>query len=222
MYSLFKFPARLILLLGCAVFHFYYFSTILAFRKETNPVELVVASLSVDNTTWLQNNFPQWPANVYVVDDPRAALSVPANKGRESAVYLTYIIDHYDQLPDTAIFIHSHRYQWHNEDPYYDGVPVLQNLKMDYVQKHGFATLRCSWELGRPNELEPDPDLSMESLEKDADADDRHKTQAAYAPVFSELFPELPLPKRIGVHCGAQFAVSCSTIRARPRADYLR
>jgi hypothetical protein len=30
-----------------------------------------------------------------------------------------YIIDHYDKLPDVVVFMHSERYQWHNDDPIY-------------------------------------------------------------------------------------------------------
>ena len=30
-----------------------------------------------------------------------------------------YIIDHYNNLPDVMVFMHSERYQWHNDDPIY-------------------------------------------------------------------------------------------------------
>lgn len=52
-------------------------------------VELVVASVKSDNTSWINEYFPQYPANIYVTDDPNALLTVPRNKGRESAAYLT-------------------------------------------------------------------------------------------------------------------------------------
>lgn len=32
---------------------------------------------------------------------------------------LRYIIDNYDSLPDVVVFMHSGRYQWHNDDPIY-------------------------------------------------------------------------------------------------------
>lgn len=52
---------------------------------------IIAASLSQDDTTWIQDLLPDWQANVYVVDDPTAILTVPKNKGRESSVYLTYV-----------------------------------------------------------------------------------------------------------------------------------
>jgi len=52
-------------------------------------VELVVASLKGDDTSWLPEYLPQWKANVYIVNDQSANLTVPKNKGREGMVYLT-------------------------------------------------------------------------------------------------------------------------------------
>lgn len=51
--------------------------------------EMVVASMKSDDTSWLQENFPEWSQSVYVVDNKRAPLTVAQNKGRESMVYLT-------------------------------------------------------------------------------------------------------------------------------------
>ena len=60
-------------------------------RQKRLHVTLVVASQSKDNTTWLANAFPSWEKMIYVTDNPTAALTVPANKGREAMVYLTYV-----------------------------------------------------------------------------------------------------------------------------------
>lgn len=57
-----------------------------------DDVEMVVASRSGDNVTWLEDSryLPAWKKNIYRVDDPTARLTVPVNKGREAMVYLTY------------------------------------------------------------------------------------------------------------------------------------
>ena len=59
--------------------------------QPSTPVrkELVVASLKAENTSWLGQYLPDWTANVYIVDDSVAKLTVPKNKGREAMVYLT-------------------------------------------------------------------------------------------------------------------------------------
>ncbi|KAK8004149.1 clathrin heavy chain [Apiospora arundinis] len=188
-------------------------------QEKTNArVELVVSSVKAENTSWITDNFPHYPAHIYVADDPYAPLTVKHNIGHESTVYLTYIIDNYHKLPDVVIFIHGRRYQWHNEDPLYDGVPVLQRFRIPYVLSHGFATLRCSWLLGCP--LEMRPNLEAAARWDDPGADQRLKTEATYAKAYTQLFPGQPIPEAVGVHCGAQFAVTRERILNRTLEDY--
>lgn len=80
---------------------------------------LVIPRLASENTSWIQEElgdilYPNGPLQtaIYVVDDSHAELHPPKNKGHEVMVYLSYIIDHYDNLPDVAMFMHSHRYAW--------------------------------------------------------------------------------------------------------------
>ncbi|KAF2477122.1 uncharacterized protein BDR25DRAFT_309419 [Lindgomyces ingoldianus] len=186
-------------------------------KNKTKPAkpeqkELVVASLSGDDTSWLDEFFGSWRKNIYVVNNVSAPLTVPVNKGREAMPFLTYIIDRYDSLPNVSIFIHSLRYQWHNEDPMYDGVPVLKRLRLKHVQKRGFVALRCSWTMGCPSELHP--------LRPSGHSDDRSQNEAAYASVFRYLFPGETVPDVVGAHCSSQFAVSRERVRARSKKQY--
>lgn len=84
--------------------------------------------------------------------------------------------------------------------------------------KEGFTTLRCTWQLGCPEEMHPDPTLEMHP--DDPDLDIRIETQAAYTSAFQELFRDKPIPKAVGSHCGAQFAVTRDTIRKTKKSDY--
>lgn len=51
-----------------------------------------------------------WRHAIYAVDQPDSEryLHTPKNKGKESMAYLTYLIDHYDNLTDVQVFVHSH------------------------------------------------------------------------------------------------------------------
>lgn len=62
-------------------------------HTHTHPrrKELVVASVTGDNTAWIAEHLPDWGRSVYVADDPHAPLTVPVNKGREAMVYLTCV-----------------------------------------------------------------------------------------------------------------------------------
>ncbi|WPH03267.1 Hypothetical protein R9X50_00614400 [Acrodontium crateriforme] len=188
-------------------------------QKETpSDVVLVVASQREDNTTWLQSAFPDWEKVVFVTDDENAANSVPANRGREAMVYLTFIIEHYDNLPRVAIFHHASEYQWHNDDPLFDGRRVLSRLQIPYVEQKGYVNLRCAWTLGCPAEIRPFDESDLNAVPTSPDA----RAGWFYKAAFEELFPEIPMPQVVGVSCCAQFAVTAERIRKRPRADYER
>jgi hypothetical protein len=60
-------------------------------EKKKRTTAVVVASQASENATWIAEAFPEWEQHVYHVDDPKAKLTVPKNKGRESMVYLTYV-----------------------------------------------------------------------------------------------------------------------------------
>ncbi|WPB00761.1 uncharacterized protein RHO25_005381 [Cercospora beticola] len=183
-------------------------------------VEVVVASQKDDNTTWL-DAFADWPRAIYVTDDPQAALKVPINKGREGMVYLSYIIDHYDELPTVAIFSHSKRYQWHNDDPLYDGLSVLSRLNLSHVEAQGYTNLRCVWSLGCPSEIHPWVEAEAPPPESDPESNSA-RAGSFYKAAFQQIFPDTTVPETVGAPCCAQFAVTAAKIQERPKADYER
>ncbi|KAH7329465.1 hypothetical protein B0I35DRAFT_456822 [Stachybotrys elegans] len=187
-----------------------------ALKLGDRDVEMVVATMKKENITWLDDYLTDWNKNIYVVDDPHAELTVPVNKGREAMVFLTYIIDRYDSLPGNVIFHHAERFQWHNDNPDYDALPLLQRFRIDALKEEGYINLRCVWVLGCPAEIKPKLDQSPPVEGEPVHA--KHVYKAAY----EELFPDLDVPDVIGVTCCSQFAVRRETIRRRPREDYVR
>lgn len=94
-------------------------------RRKTKAIVTAVQTKDETTADWLAEFLPDWEAVVYVTDrsSDEAAPSntsriplqhLPVNKGREAAVYLTYIVQHYHNLPDYMVFIHGKRYQIHN------------------------------------------------------------------------------------------------------------
>ena len=61
---------------------------------------LVIPRTSKENVSWALEGIPELETAVYVVDDPSAPLHPLKNKGNEVMVYLSYIIDFWDRLPD--------------------------------------------------------------------------------------------------------------------------
>jgi len=183
-------------------------------KPEARRTAVVVASQKSENATWLDEYFPAWEKNIYAVDDPTAPLTVPKNKGRESMVYLSFIIDNYESLPDNVLFIHPNRYQWHNDDPDYDGLPMLRHFQIPYLEKEGYVNIRCAWSLGCPEEIKPLAEEGEHRAAVHAGGD--------YKKAFEVLFPEKETPKVVGVSCCAQFAATKERIRRRPKSDFVR
>lgn len=195
-------------------------------EKRPEARAFVVAALKDEDTSWLDRFEPEWEKYPYLMDDPEAKFKVPANKGHEAMAYLTYIIDHWKRLPQHMVFLHGSQYQWHNEDPMYDGVEMLKRLQLDHVSKEGYANLRCTWELGCPATIRPFHRITQVEAALQPN-NDRANTEAAYAQAFRELFPEQlhregSIPTEIGVPCGGQFAVTAKQVRQRPLCEYER
>ncbi|KAL5395692.1 hypothetical protein PMIN06_003583 [Paraphaeosphaeria minitans] len=190
----------------------------IAFQDEagTRPrrTAVVVAKTAFENATWLDDYFPQWEKNIYSVGDGETKMKIPKNKGRESMVYLSYIIDNYDRLPDNVLFLHPNRYQWHNDDPDYDGVPMLRHFQMPYLEQEGYVNIRCAWSMGCPDEIKPFAEEGEHRAQVHAGGD--------YKKAFHVLFPGLDVPKSVGVSCCAQFAATKEKVRERKKSDYLR
>lgn len=189
-------------------------------EKEENvqdrELELVVASVKSEDTSWFHTYLPDWHKNIYVADDSDAPLTVPRNKGREAMVYLTYMIDRYDSLPASTLFVHASRFAWHNDDPDYDALPSLRNFRLPYLRLQGYVNLRCVWVIGCPAEIRPAKDQAAK--------DEAEKVMAkhVYKEAFEEILPGVPVPELVAVSCCSQFGVTRETIRSRPKEDYVR
>lgn len=127
----------------------------------------------------------------------------------------SYIIDRYDSLPGNIIFHHAERFQWHNDNPDYDALPLLQRFRIEHLKNEGYVNLRCVWVLGCPTEIRPKLDESPPVKNEPIHA--KH----VYKGAFEELFPEIAVPDVIGVTCCSQFAVRRETIHKRPIEDYI-
>ncbi|KAK8086446.1 hypothetical protein PG994_001420 [Apiospora phragmitis] len=151
-------------------------------------VDVVVASTKSDNTTWFHRHLPpQWQKSIYVVDDPKARLRVPQNKGREAMVYLTHIVNNYDDLADSLVFFHASRFAWHNDDPDYDGLATLQHFQFPYLRAQGYVNLRCVWVIGCPAEIRPMEDAQTTEVPRR-----RRRGVPTAKEVYKDSFEQLP------------------------------
>jgi hypothetical protein len=169
---------------------------------------LVMPRLSDEKVDWVYEMLPADLGKViYVADEPNAPLHPPKNKGREVMVYLTYVIDYYDILPDVSIFMHSHRWTWHNNDLHAnDAVMMIEMLSSERVQREGYMNMRCEWYPGCPDWIHPGTMV----------ADNDKLEETFMAKCWSEIFPNDPIPPVLAASCCAQFALSRDRIQSIP------
>jgi hypothetical protein len=176
---------------------------------------IVIPHKATEDVSWITEIFPpsgDVKSAIYTVDDPSAPLHPPKNKGHEGMVYLTYIIDNYESLPDISIFLHAHRQAWHtNELLSNDAVQLISRLSLERVIREGYMNLRCHWEPGCPAWMHPG------SVEEDINK----MEQTSLARAWKDLFPGDEIPKVLAQPCCAQFAISKERIQNLKKGQYI-
>ncbi|KAL2037339.1 hypothetical protein N7G274_009824 [Stereocaulon virgatum] len=173
---------------------------------------MIIPRMRSDDVSWIAHELPDTDVLVYVANDPKGPLHPPKNKGHEVMIYLTYIIDHYNDLPDIVIFMHAHRWTHHNNHLLgNDAVEMVRRLRSDHVTREGYVNMRCQWTPGCPEWLHPGN--IHESLDK--------QEEEVLARCWKELFPSEPLPRALGQACCAQFALSKERILSIPLTRFV-
>lgn len=173
---------------------------------------LVIPCVNEQETDWVKTELPDVELVTYVANDTRAILHPPRNKGHEVMVYLSYIIDHYANLPDIVVFMHAHRWAPHNTELLnHDAVEMIKRLSSQHVLRRGYVNMRCKWDPGCPEWLHPD---------------NKHETlirqeEMMASKCWAELFPLEALPPFLAQACCAQFALSRERILSIPLSRFI-
>ncbi|KAL3419281.1 hypothetical protein PVAG01_09504 [Phlyctema vagabunda] len=207
----------------------------LAGRSSNSKPILVVSRTEADgDPNWLDPLRELYHHCVYTVDGPDRAgtdeLRVPANRGHEAMVYLTFLIDNYAQIPAAGVvFIHGTRWAWHNDAPDYDNVGLLATLNISAaLAPWGYHNLRCDWSLSTCSPS-ASPQGSMEtSLQAVLDPwDARAVSDAALPQALKALFGGRDGDEILGrtdtvrSQCCAQFVVARDRVWQHSRDEYL-
>jgi hypothetical protein len=75
---------------------------------------------------------------VYDKENPSNPYNIPFNKGSEASVYLKFIIDHYEKLPEYTFFIHDSEHSWHHDGSIVDkyNEAIASNERYVNVNNH--------------------------------------------------------------------------------------
>ena len=197
---------------------------------------VVMAKMEKQDTSWVVRELPDWQHAIYTVDASHAPsnnLTTPANKGREAMAYLTYIVDHYDNLPAIITFIHPHRdgllAAWHTDHPTHSNSLSLRALQLDFVKQNGYVNLRCRWNPGCLKKHRKNKHVTAEVWEKIFSGTSTVKFPSTEGnQAFANWAPQgrfvdgwdMKKAMEVMQACCAQFAVSKERVRERPRKDY--
>ncbi|KAI5814028.1 hypothetical protein BZA77DRAFT_110080 [Pyronema omphalodes] len=207
-----------------ALNHYGFIRGISTFQPDGLSKHLVIPRTNTDDTTWT-TLLPSWlnmttkiyqiPSAQYTAPFPPGTLTIPVNKGNEAMTYLTYIISHYDILPDIVIFIHAGLQQWHNNPLQMFSTPVmLREFNYQRARKRGFVNLRCQSDPGCPDWIQP------ARVKK---PDSRKMEEWFIARAWGELFPGgAKVPEILAAPCCAQFVVTKEAIWRHRKEDYQR
>ncbi|KAF2089374.1 hypothetical protein K490DRAFT_12645, partial [Saccharata proteae CBS 121410] len=184
---------------------------------------LVVARTTSEDVSWIHEELPDLDTAIYVMDDPSAPLHPPKNKGRESTAYLTYIIDHYDALPDVVLFFHAHKFGWHNLLVFgQNSAEMLKHLRSERVWRVGYFPARCDHKPGCPDWLHLDrPAVDFDETIR---MEEKHYTpeiwRELHPPGLGGMGESHRTPGVLSAPCCAQFGVSRDRIHANPKEMY--
>jgi hypothetical protein len=180
---------------------------------------IVTGRTQREDTDWIPRLLPEWQHVIYEVDNATSPMSLTVNKGREANVYLTYIIDHYHKLPSTIAFIHPHENgsvgAWHTDAVENSNVHSLRALNVEFVQKNGYANMRCNPEPGCPSQV-------IGITERPLPAELNREVQDGYHKAWPLVFNNHDVPPIVATPCCAQFAVSREQVLKRSQAEYVR
>lgn len=189
---------------------------------HTFSVHLVMATMHSDDLSWTNMIDNAAIGNLtiipYVADDPTAPHHPAQNKGREATMYLAYLVEHYDHLPDLAIFTHAQNRPWHAEPVLGASMShTLSRLDLHAVHRRRYANLRISWHNACPDWIDTTR-TTPESLKLE---------EPWVRPAFLDNFAPSPapdavdgVPRYLAQPCCSQFAVARDALRAVPRDQY--
>lgn len=89
----------------------------------------IIISHFNENLEWfytLKGNFNKIIYSKTIKDDSK--FHIPVNKSQEVPMYLKYIIDYYDNLPEKTLFLHAHLNSPHQD---YDSKFISENVNWD-------------------------------------------------------------------------------------------
>jgi hypothetical protein len=179
------------------------FSTGLAIQSlDDDPLTVILAAVQRDNLTVLAQQSGIRLGDdlvIYVADDPDAP--IPMNKGNEAMVYLSYLVDNYNALPELMVFMHAGRTSWHNNAVlHFKSEPMVRRLRRSFARDQGFINLRCDKSFRCTNLFKATAD-GYPAYILTRERPDQGSLESQYEKfneMWDAIFPSQPIPETMG------------------------
>eukprot|EP00995_Heteronema_vittatum_P004661 NODE_1725_length_901_cov_318.781690_g1201_i0.p1 GENE.NODE_1725_length_901_cov_318.781690_g1201_i0~~NODE_1725_length_901_cov_318.781690_g1201_i0.p1 ORF type:complete len:183 (+),score=48.73 NODE_1725_length_901_cov_318.781690_g1201_i0:301-849(+) len=135
---------------------------------------------------------------------------MPGHNGYEAAVYLRFILECWDSLPESTAFLHAHRSSWHSSDI----VTLLRHLRWD--RRAPYVSLNLH--MGQMTQKAADQAMVFYGRLTQNEVGGLFLTRVWRQLFQQELGPYQPIAR----HICAQHVVTREAIRSRSRAFYMR
>ena len=174
---------------------------------------IVKVQLEGEDLNWLLKLLPEWRNQVITIDKSFASLhegGFRVDKGRIADAYLSWIISNYNNLAETIVFLppnlqkqEADKGKWRL--PNKDLVTSIESLKVEHVQKFGYALLHC-----------PKKEECEDSILPFRSPPDEYRTlEVKMAKAWEQLFNNTHVPEKWGRPAGNECVVSKTQIRTR-------
>lgn len=202
---------------------------------------LVVAAYDED-LSWLKTLPGNFDVSLYQSKDPSGSLGrFVENVGNEATKYLTHIVENYDSLPQSVVFVQAGLQDWHDPLPKNE---TLRSWNWDWASERGgiaflptaapcliedsvaVAKERRTNTLTGTSDQDAGVHVNQDQVPDEARCLDVKEHSPAQMATLKEVWPEVferqlgPIPERWLTRCCAQFEVTKEAIHQHPQSFY--
>lgn len=165
---------------------------------------IVKVRLKDEDVSWIDSLFPTWQKELITIAKAFSKLhkdGTTVDKGRIANAYLTYLIENYNNLPETIIFLPP------NQESHPSSISSLQ---ISFIQSSGFANLHC-----------PTPSTCADIVLPFRSAPNEFQTlNVTMSKAWEGIFGNVAVPEELATPPGAEFVVSKIQIQKRSPEEY--
>ncbi|CAO2658699.1 Nn.00g064220.m01.CDS01 [Neocucurbitaria sp. VM-36] len=182
-----------------------------------DPADRVIVKIKLEDEdpSWIDSLFPTWRKDIVTIGQGFSKLHEGGHrvdKGRIANAYLTWIIENYNNLPNTMVFLPPDQRSQRTSRAGSDLKNDISNLQIPFIQSSGFVNLQC-----------PSPATCADLILPFRSPPNEFRTlEVAMPKAWEGIFGNITVPEQLATPPGAKFAVSKTQVQRRKVEEYLK